>query len=142
MLWLQQTNASMELPTKGIHPVSEGSYLVCIQCFFVVVFFVLFFVFCFAGPLGEEIPPKVLIPHNNKFCLFFGCFSHILSPQNQFPHPHTTQFIQRSSSYSNVDTAKASQMMKLFLTITLQSLKNAALFQVFIQYCGVQLPNF
>ena len=56
----------MELPTNGIPSVSEGGYLVCIQC---------------------------------------------------------------ASSYSNVDTAKASQVMKLFLTITLQLLKNVACFK-------------
>ena len=42
----------------------------------------------FSGPLGREIspPPPFLnsFPNNNKFCLFFECFSHFLSSKKQF----------------------------------------------------------
>ena len=45
----------------------------------------MFFFRAFRG--GGDFFPQVLNfpPNNNKFCLFFRCFSHFLYPQKQFP---------------------------------------------------------
>ena len=57
--------------TQGISRTSPN------QCFF-------FFFFFFSGPVGRNPPTS----NNNKLCLFFGCFSHFLSPQKQFLPPN------------------------------------------------------